>query len=131
MLACSSSYNLTLAISRVLIDRHLTFCSPMWPTRCNSARKWRGKKLEFQLSHRQPLRDLITLRSCDKLKHYIFTTWVLMTTKLGRMVTYPRGLVPIKSDDPWIAWSFYIMWQNKTTMSPQPQCLWPPNLTGS
>ena len=129
MLACSSSYNLTPAIFRVLIDWHLTFCSQMWPGWCNSPRKWRGKKLEFQLSHIQPLRDLITLRSCDKLKH-IFTTWVLTTTKLGRMVAYRRGLVPIKSDDPLIAWSFYITWQNKTTMSPQPQCLWPPNLTG-
>ena len=129
MLACSSSYNLTPVIFRVLIDWHLTFCSQMWPRWCNSPRKWRGKKLEFQLSHRQSLRDLITLRSCDKLKH-IFTTWVLTTTKLGRMVTYCRGLVPIKSDDPLIAWSFYITWQNKNTMSPQPQCLWPPNLTG-
>ena len=35
----SSSYNLIPAISRVLIGWHLIFCSPMWPTCCNSSRK--------------------------------------------------------------------------------------------
>ena len=35
----SSSYNLTPAISRVLIGEHLIFCSPPWPTCCNSPRK--------------------------------------------------------------------------------------------
>ena len=35
----SSSYNLTPAISRVLIGEQLIFCSPPWPTCCNSPRK--------------------------------------------------------------------------------------------
>ena len=35
----SSSYNLTPAISRVLIGEHLIFCSPPWPTCCTSPRK--------------------------------------------------------------------------------------------
>ena len=35
----SSSYNLTPAISQVLIGRRLIFCSPTWPPCCNSPRK--------------------------------------------------------------------------------------------
>ena len=35
----SSSHNLTPAISRALIGRYLIFCSPTWPTCCNSSRK--------------------------------------------------------------------------------------------
>ena len=38
-LAYSLSNNLTLAISRVLIGQHFIFCSPTWPTCCNSPRK--------------------------------------------------------------------------------------------
>ena len=36
---CSSSYNLTPAISQVRIGEHLIFCSPPWPTCCNSPLK--------------------------------------------------------------------------------------------
>ena len=39
---------------------------------------------------------LVTSRSRDKLKN-ISTTRVLLATKLGRMVTYHDGLLPIKS----------------------------------
>ena len=54
----SSPYNLIPAIFRVLTGWHLTFCSPTWPTCCNSARNIRrGKKLSFQWSHRQPIVD--------------------------------------------------------------------------
>ena len=35
-----SSNNLTPAIFRVAIGWHLIFCSPKWPTCCNSPRKW-------------------------------------------------------------------------------------------
>ena len=35
----SLAYNLAPAISWVLIDQHLIFCSPTWPTGCNSLRK--------------------------------------------------------------------------------------------
>ena len=37
--AYSSSYNLAPAISRVLIGQRLIFCSPTWPTCCNSTLK--------------------------------------------------------------------------------------------
>ena len=53
----TSSYNLTPAISRVLIGEHLIFCSPPWPTCCNSPRKCTPVKYKarqktgFQLSH--------------------------------------------------------------------------------
>ena len=46
--------------SRVLIGQSLIFCSPTWPKCCNlpsNVRQLnirRGKKLGFQLSHRQP-----------------------------------------------------------------------------
>ena len=56
MLSC----NLTPPISRVLIDRDLTFCPSTWPSCCNSPQNVRqlnirrDKKLDFQLSHTQP-----------------------------------------------------------------------------
>ena len=36
--------------------------------------------------------------------HYICTIRVSMATKLGGMMTYLDGLLPIKSDDPLITW---------------------------
>ena len=36
--------------------------------------------------------------------HYICPTIVPMATKLGRMLTYLVGLLPIKSHDPLITW---------------------------
>ena len=56
-------------------------------------------------------------------KHRPSTTRVPMATKLGRMITYLDGLLPIKSHDPLITCSCKII-------SPIPQCLWPPNLAG-
>ena len=53
-----------------------------------------------------------------------------MATKLDRIVTYLDGILPIKSHDSFITWSWEIMLQTKTTISPIPQCLWPPNLVG-
>ena len=53
-----------------------------------------------------------------------------MTTKLGKMVTYLEGLLPIKLNDALIMWSSKITWKTKTIISPIPQCLWPPNLAG-
>ena len=38
-LSYRSSCSLTPAISQVLIRQHLIFCSPTWPTCCNSPRK--------------------------------------------------------------------------------------------
>ena len=62
--------------------------------------------------------------------HYISTTRVIMTAKHGRMVTYFKRLLAIKSVYALITWSWKIMWQTKTIIPPQPQCLWPPNLLG-
>ena len=45
------------------------------------------------------LRDLATSR--DKLKPSISTTTMPMATKLGRMLTYLKGLLTIKSTTPW------------------------------
>ena len=56
----SLSYNLAPPISQVLIGSHLIFC-PLTSLKCLSRREnvrqlniMRGKKLRFQLSHRQP-----------------------------------------------------------------------------
>ena len=38
---------------------------------------------------------------------------MLMTTKLDRVVTYHKGLPPIKSHDPLITRSCEITWQTK------------------
>ena len=57
----SPLYNLTSPISRVLIGEHLIFCSQRHQravTRVKNVRQLnirRGKKLGFQLLHRQPL----------------------------------------------------------------------------
>ena len=48
--------------------------------------------------------DVITLRSRDKLKTYLDSR-LPMATKLGRMITYLDGLLPIKSCGPLITWS--------------------------
>ena len=47
-----------------------------------------------------------------------------MTNKLGRMVTYYEELLSVKSQDPLITR------QVKYVISPLPQWLWSPNLTG-
>ena len=36
-----------------------------------------------------------------------------MDTKLGRMVTYLDGFLPVKSHDALVTWSYRIMWQTK------------------
>ena len=44
--------------------------------------------------------DVITLRSRDKLKSLNCTTTVPLPAKLGKMITYLDGLLPIKLHDP-------------------------------
>ena len=53
-----------------------------------------------------------------------------MATKLGRLLTYPKQLSPIKLLDTLAAYFWKITWQSKTIKSPLPLCLWPPNLPG-
>ena len=51
---------------------------------------------------------LVTLSQPDHVrnqKHYISTIRVAVTSKLGRMVSYLNGLLPIKSNDTLITWS--------------------------
>ena len=70
--------------------------------------------------------DVIKLRSRDKLKYFISTTKVPMATRLGRIVTYVDGLLPIKSHDHLVIRSWEITWQSKSIISSLPLCLWPP-----
>ena len=49
----------------------------------------------------------------------------LITTKLGGVVTYFKGLLPIKSLGFWVTWSCEITWQFKKNSFPLPQCLSP------
>ena len=53
-----------------------------------------------------------------------------MHIKLGRVVTYYKGVAPIKSYDSLITWSFQITLQTRTIIYPLQQCLWPLNLAG-
>ena len=52
-----------------------------------------------------------------------------MTTKLGKVVTYNEGNVPIISDDALIRWSCEVISQIENLISPLSQGLWPPNMT--
>ena len=80
------------------------------------------------------------------LNHYILIQWfwkmpwqtkiisptkVPMATKLGRIVAYPDGLLPIQSPEALIMLSCKITWQTKTIISPLLQCLRSPNLAGN
>ena len=69
-------------------------------------------------------------RSRDKLRLLYLHYHSAIATKLGVLITYLDGLLPIKSLDPLIVWSCQITWQTKSIISPIPQCLWPPNLAG-
>ena len=51
-----------------------------------------------------------------------------MATKLARMVTFLDGLLPTKSNDPLMMWSYKITWQTKIIISSLPQSFCPPNL---
>ena len=55
--------------------------------------------------------------------YYIFTTTVPMAAKPGRMVTYLKELLAIKSFNALITWSRKVTWQTKFILSPLPECL--------
>ena len=57
-------------------------------------------------------------RSRDKLKLFVSPTKVPMATKLGKMVTYLEGLLPVKSQDALTTLSWKITWQTKTILFP-------------
>ena len=68
-LAYSSSYNLTPAISQVLIGQHSISCLPTWPTCGNSPRKCTPveykarQKAGFPVVHTQPLSEYFESKS--------------------------------------------------------------------
>ena len=53
-----------------------------------------------------------------------------MATKLGRLITYLDGFLPIKLHDTLIIWYCKIACQTKSIISPIPQSLWSPHLVG-
>ena len=55
--------------------------------------------------------------------HYISTTTMPMTTRVGRVVTYLEWLLPVMSHDHMITWSNKITWQTKIIIYLLPQCL--------
>ena len=61
-------------------------------------------------------------------KTSVFT--LLMTTKIGRVMVYGIGPPCEKSHDSLITWLHVVSRQIKSVMSPIPQVLWTPNLTG-
>ena len=64
----SSSHNLTPAISRALIGRYLIFCSPTWPTCCNSSRKCTPVKYKASQKAGFPIVTYTT--SCNQLTKF-------------------------------------------------------------
>ena len=71
-----------------------------------------------------PLNHVILQNHVTNWRHYISTTMMPVTTKLGRGATYHEGL-PIKSHAYIITWSCEISWQTKIVSLRQ--CLWLPN----
>ena len=53
-----------------------------------------------------------------------------MAIKLGRMVIYLDGLLPIKSPGPLIMRLCKIGWRTKIVISSLPECLWSPDIAG-
>ena len=68
--------------------------------------------------------------SYDKQKKYNYTTRVYIVTRLGRMITYLDGLLPIKAHDPLIKWFCKIMRLTKTIVSRITWWIRSPNLVG-
>ena len=69
------------------------------------------------------------VRSHYKLK-YISINFMLMVTKLGRVVIYHEGSRSTKTHDRLATWSCKITYQTKTIESLLPQPLWPTSLAG-
>ena len=68
-------------------------------------------------------------RSRDKLKTTISPLTLSTATTLDRIMTYLERLQAKKSHGPLVIWSCKMTWQIKIIISPQPQCLWPRNLS--
>ena len=108
--------------------RHPTSPPPecLWPA--NLVGWWLTVSRSYPFSHLILwLRGLP--RSRDKLKTTISPLTLSMATTLGRIMTYLERLLAIKSHVPLVMWSCKMTWQTKIIISPQPQCLWPRNLS--
>ena len=98
----------------------------LWPA--NLAGWWLTMSRSYPFSHLILwLRGLP--RSRDKIKTTISTLTLPMATKLGRIMTYLERLLARKSHVPLVMWSCKMTRQTKIIISPQPQCLWPRNLS--
>ena len=53
-----------------------------------------------------------------------------MATKLGKMMSYLYGVLPIMLVNPLVMWSYEITWQTENIISPLPRRISPPNLAG-
>ena len=60
-----------------------------------------------------PFDDVVLWNNVSNWSHYISITTVLVSTKLGRVLSYLKGLPPVKSHGSWVKWSCKIMWQIK------------------
>ena len=78
-------------------------------------------KVKWPLDH-VVLQNYVT--NCD---HYISTTIVLIATKVGRLVRYLEGILPLMYHDSWVMRPYEITWETNY-ISPLPQHLFPPNL---
>lgn len=71
---------------------------------------------------------MLTWDHVTSWQHYISTTTMLISTKVGSVMTYRQRLPIIKLHDPLITWSCEITWQIKNVVSSAPQCMRPTNL---
>ena len=60
---------------------------------------------------------------------YIFFIRKTMATKLGSIITYLDGILPIKSHEALISWSCEIMWQTQSVVSLPSKRLLPAMMT--
>ena len=89
---------------------------------------WWGTLLALSHKVTQPFGHVVLQDHVTNQNHYICTTTLPITTKLGTMVNYVGGFLTIKPHDPFNTWSCWITWLTKTIISPLPQYLWPPNV---
>ena len=107
-----------------------------WPFMWFCEITWQSEVIIYPLPPCLWLPNLIgwwpTLNSCyqshDNLKILYPTTTIPMTTRTCRMMTYREGFLAIIS--PALSSSGIAKSRDKLKLSPQPQCLWPPDLSG-
>ena len=63
-------------------------------------------------------------------KRYIFTSTRVKAVNLDKEVAFDEKILPRKSRNSLSTWSHEVTWLIKNVISPFPQDLWSPNLTG-